>query len=198
MRNSLLSEGFLSGNYIILLDMQFPSYLIKKVYAFLKPNSLEQAIQFMSQENNIYQHNFYINSHKKEKNKYYICGESPQYHINYNENIIDDIADINQNNKENYTLNNLEIECPICGDNVSSSKMIEYKKCGHKFCEICWFNYINEKIANANVGNIKCMNYECNEDINEELTMKIINKDKNLIEKFNKFKEKIKILIMKT
>jgi hypothetical protein len=42
------------------------------------------------------------------------------------------------------------------------------------------------------------MNYECNEDINEELTMKIINKDKNLIEKFNKFKEKIKILIMKT
>ena len=44
MKNSLLSEQFLKGDYIILKDMGFPSNLIKKVYAFLKPNSLEQAI----------------------------------------------------------------------------------------------------------------------------------------------------------
>ena len=44
MKNSLLSEQFLKRDYIILKDMGFPSNLIKKVYAFLKPNSLEQAI----------------------------------------------------------------------------------------------------------------------------------------------------------
>lgn len=43
----------------VLTEMGFNSSLISKVYIFLRPTSINQAIQFMTQENGKYQHNFY-------------------------------------------------------------------------------------------------------------------------------------------
>ena len=138
MKNSLLSEDFLKGDYIILNDMGFPSNLIKKVYAFLKPNSLEQAIQFMSTENGIYQHDFYMNyTNPKYKNKCYICGDITKNHINYDNNIDNMSTDINENEFKNENLDDIKNECFICGELVSSLDLIEYKKCNHQFCNHC-------------------------------------------------------------
>ena len=58
-RDSLLKETNYNNDFEILEDMGYDSIMIKKVYAFLKPNSLEQAIDFMTQENEIYHHNFF-------------------------------------------------------------------------------------------------------------------------------------------
>ena len=64
-----------------LEKLGFESSLINKIYAFLRPNSIEQAIEFMSMEDGIYQHNFYGNDKDKDNNCY-ICGEPPFCHIN--------------------------------------------------------------------------------------------------------------------
>ena len=40
------------------MEMGFDTKLIKKVYVFLKPNSVEQAINYMTQDNGLYQHKF--------------------------------------------------------------------------------------------------------------------------------------------
>ncbi len=68
----------------ILKEIGFSELMIKKVYSNIKPNSLEDAIKFMSRNiNDIYQHKFY----KDKDNKCFYCEKEPEYHIDYNENI---------------------------------------------------------------------------------------------------------------
>ena len=47
----------------VLIDMGFEEAMIRKVYIFLKPRNLDQAIEYMTEENGIYQHRFYESSH---------------------------------------------------------------------------------------------------------------------------------------
>ena len=51
--------------------MGFSIKLINKVYVFLRPRTIDQAILLMTEIDGIYQHNFYY-SHKG--NKCFICG----------------------------------------------------------------------------------------------------------------------------
>jgi len=87
------------NHYKILEDMGFDKLMIKKVYLYIKPKSLEDSIQFMTKINNIYQHNFF----PKENNKCCYCGEEEKYHINYenkNEAKIIDNNNIEINDKQ--------------------------------------------------------------------------------------------------
>ena len=68
------------GDINILIDMGFPSNMIKKVYAFLKPVSIEQAILFMTEEQGIFQHRF-LPYHIKKTNACFICGQPEENHI---------------------------------------------------------------------------------------------------------------------
>jgi hypothetical protein len=52
--------------------MGYDSNMIKKVYAFLKPINLEQAINYMTEDNGIYFHNFF-KDYKHKKKTCYIC-----------------------------------------------------------------------------------------------------------------------------
>ena len=70
-------------NILILEEMGFNKVLITKVYTFLKPTSLEQAINYMTTENGIYQHNFFQNI-KISNKQCYICGHPENEHINFN------------------------------------------------------------------------------------------------------------------
>ena len=42
----------------LLEDMGFSYTLIRKVFSFLRPQSIEQAINYMTKENGVYQHEF--------------------------------------------------------------------------------------------------------------------------------------------
>ncbi len=80
---SHLSKTNYFTEYELLEEMGFNQLMIKKVYAFINPKSIGDAIQFMSQNNNIYQHDFFPD----KDNKCFYCKEEPKYHINYIENI---------------------------------------------------------------------------------------------------------------
>ena len=55
--NSYLYNTNYYNEYEILKEMRFHKLIIKKVDAFINPKLLEDAIQFMSKNNNdIYQH----------------------------------------------------------------------------------------------------------------------------------------------
>ena len=82
--NSQLYKTNYYNKYKILEEMGFNQLMIKKVYAYINPNSLEYAIQFMSTNNDISQHEFFP---YKEDNKCFYCNKEPKYHINYIENI---------------------------------------------------------------------------------------------------------------
>ena len=62
-------------------------------------------------------------------------------------------------NKDNNKFNK-DIECGICGEIIISPIKVKLK-CGHYFCKDCWLDYLKEKINNANVSKIFCMQHGC-------------------------------------
>ena len=181
--------------------MGYDSNMIKKVYAFLKPINLEQAINYMTEDNGIYFHNFF-KDYKHKKKTCYICGKLPQNHSDYlpEEFIEDNNNEIEENNNEieensNDKLiplnNNDGYICLICGDSfdINSPEIIKYNKCGDTYCSHCWFSYLQSKIEEG-FGSIKCMNYNCNENLSKEFIEMIIKDNNKLFEKFKKFEIK--------
>ena len=64
-----------------ILSMGYDGKMIRKVYIFLKPNDINEALDFLSQQDGIYHHDF-MERHG-QKNKCFICGAPPANHINY-------------------------------------------------------------------------------------------------------------------
>ena len=89
--------------------------------------------------------------------------------------------------------NNDNNECRVCGDNVPSGDLYKIRlPCKHIFCVDCWKEYLKEKINNANV--IKCMEHKCGQILQENFIKTILDKDTALLEKYDKFLKRQKIL----
>ena len=67
--------------------------MIRKVYIILKPSEINEALDFMSQEDGIYHHDF-METHGKA-DQCFICGKPPKNHINYEpkNNLIEKLRD---------------------------------------------------------------------------------------------------------
>ncbi len=202
-RDSLLIDSSYNNDFQILEEMGYEKNMIKKVYAFLKPQNIEQALNYMTEVNGIYYHNFFKN-YKHNKKTCYICGKLPQNHsdylpLEYREDNQDEInVDINENDNFNSEIplkNDDGFICPICSDSfdINSPEIIKNDKCGDMYCSHCWFSYLQSKIEEG-YGNIKCMNYTCKENLSEEFIKNIIKDNKQLVEKFKKFCIKMEVL----
>ena len=98
-------------------------------------------------------------------------------------------------NKYNNYSSNKPKECAICGDEIEYPDSYTVKlPCAHYFCIECWQNYLKEKINNANVAKISCMQHGCSEVLKKEFIKKILNDD-TLIQKYEKFLEKQNLLM---
>ena len=69
------------GDMDTILSMGYDIKMIRKVYIFLKPNDINEALDYLSQQDGIYHHDF-MERHG-QKNKCFICGAPPANHINY-------------------------------------------------------------------------------------------------------------------
>ena len=194
-RESLLIDTNYNQDFYILEEMGYNKIMIKKVYAFLKPNSLEQAINYMTEENGIYFHNFY-KDYKHKKKGCYICGKPKENHSDYtlDENEEEDIID--EKNDETLLKTGNDFICNICGEHFikNNKNVIKNLKCGDEYCNHCWFSYLRTKIDEGYVDKIKCMNYNCKEILNDKFIRNIIRDNKILYDKYEKFLEKNEIL----
>ena len=59
--------------------------------------------------------------------------------------------------------------------------------CKHFFCVDCWKEYLKEKINNANVYKLSCMDHECNFILEPKFIKKILDNDNDLLEKYDRF-----------
>ena len=57
--NSKLNDSNYYNDYELLEEMGYDKLMIKKVYAILKPESIEDSIEYMSKIDETYQHNFF-------------------------------------------------------------------------------------------------------------------------------------------
>jgi len=192
-------------NLNILMEMGYSKNYIKKIFYFFKPRALQNAIDLMTMEDNLYIHDFFPNN-KIDPNFCYICGESKKLH----KNVISNEENLNSSNSNsvnsqneyltlsdnNYTNENITIKkkifCSICDSNNEFIEKI-HLKCHHMFCHECWFIYLSGKIENNNIFEINCMNYECKEKLSNEFIMQYIESNKKLTDKYLKFKNRIEL-----
>ena len=83
----------------LLNNMGFDKKMINKVYILLRPENIERAIDYMTELDGIYQHNFISNNNPNEKSLCFICKNPKNKHLDF---IPDDLLnDIDLNNNIN-------------------------------------------------------------------------------------------------
>ena len=195
----------------LLISMGFDKKMVKKVYILFSPDNIERAIDYMTEIDGIYQHDFIASSNPKENLLCFICKKPKQNHLDYipenlligaqinnvpvnNPPIIDDIS-VEEEKKSDKKSDDLINECEVCYEELNNEeKDLNSMPCGHLFCTNCWFNYLKTSITEAKVEKIKCMEHGCNEIVSEDFIIKHIDENDDLIAKYKKFKKRAEII----
>ena len=83
----------------LLNSMGFDKKMINKVYILLSPANIERAIDYMTEVDGIYQHDFISSGNPQEENLCFICKKPPKNHLDYiPDNLLEDSENYNQNN----------------------------------------------------------------------------------------------------
>ena len=200
----------------LLKDMGFEEDLINTIYNNMHPIDLQEALDYLNKnERGQFTHSFLIN----ENNVCTICGKGRNAHEsdtlfvennnednNDNENIdlIGELLGINNSNSNRFRAyensyrksigkDKKDIECGICGELINNPYRVKLK-CEHYFCNDCYIDYLKEKITNANVSKILCMQHGCGTILETKFIKKILEGNKDLIEKYDKFLQRKKMI----
>ena len=85
----------------LLNSMGFDKKMINKVYILLGPANIERAIDYMTEIDGVYQHDFISSTNSNEDNLCFICKKPPKNHLDYiPENLLIDAQNNNQNDNE--------------------------------------------------------------------------------------------------
>ena len=195
----------------LLKNMGFDKKIINKVYILLAPENIERAIDYMTEIDGIYQHDFLPSSNPKENLLCFICKKPKQNHLDYipddliidaqNNNIpannpqLIEVVEEEKKSEKKLESDNIFDECEVCYEELEKEeKKLNSMPCGHIFCTNCWFNYLKTSIIEAKVEKIKCMEHGCNEIVSEDFILKHINENDDLITKYKKFKKRAEII----
>ena len=193
-----------------LIDMGFDSGMVRKVYLFLKPNNINEAIELMSEVNGVYQHDYYESRSSSNINHCYICKKERQFHrdyeapkekkrnlLIYNNRYSEGDAIAFRNNKEKVKEErHSKVECLICLEEYNESEGNRLP-CGHFCCENCLFNYLKTEIQSAKVAKLKCFVRDCDYVLTEGFILGKLKDDKALIDKYKVFKQRANIFLDK-
>ena len=112
--------------------------------------------------------------------------------------------DIKEDKKEDIkeTINTEDIKldvepkniCEVCLENFISNEHNKIEKCGHSFCNNCWFQYLSIKIEENKISSIKCLDDKCEEKLTDDFIFQLLNNDENLIKKYKRYKFEYEII----
>ena len=206
-----------------LISMGFNQKMAKKIYVLMKPNNIDEAIYLLTEDNGKYHHYFverhgksdecFICGLGRDRHMNFLPEERQGRNSILNKindkssknKIVSELMNINEpliesedgtNNDDDYN-DNEKIEkkdCGICENELTRKEMKKNRlTCDHYFCFDCYLNYLKEKIETNQVGSIKCMQKGCNSELDENFITSKLRRDKQLLEKYLKFKKRYKI-----
>ena len=206
-KNNDFENTYIEEEKKMLESMGFKRDLINKVYKNIHPVNLQEAIDYMNKDkNDKYLHSYIPN----DRLVCLICEEKRNAHagesLNNDEDII--IPPINRvyrDSLEKYREKKeqkkigysylYKTQCEICEEEINyNDKKKIIQPCKHYFCVDCWFDYLKEKINNANVYKIHCMKHECGYILTENFVKSIIEQDNQLLQKYDKFLTRKKLM----
>ena len=99
-----------------------------------------------------------------------------------------------EDEEEEKVISEVKKECSVCGDEFIENKKNRVKKCGHSFCEGCWYDFLSIKIKENKLPTIKCLDFNCQSKLDDEFIMNLLNSDTNLIKKYKKYKLELEVI----
>ena len=209
--NSLnISQSLNNPILIQLIEFGYDPIYSKRVIQYFHPLNIEEALDYLNFNQGVVQHRF-IKDRNINNITCYVCGEKKEIHLGYiPENEKEDIklstdsVNFNIDNKKsnifgNIEINNIEINfnqkiCAICSEFFISNDENTVKQCGHSFCNSCWYDFFSAQIQENKLTSIKCLNYECQEKLNDEFIIHLLNNNNELIKKYQKYQLEYEIL----
>ena len=209
--NSLNISQLLNNPILIqLIDFGFDPIYSKRIIQYFHPLNVEEALDYLNFNQGIIQHRF-IKDRNINNITCYVCGEKKEIHIDYipdNEEDKKFFHDSDINNIdikksiifENIETHNIELNfnpqkiCEICSEVFIPSDENTVKQCGHSYCNSCWYDFFSAQIQENKLTSIKCLNYECQEKLNDEFIIHLLNNNNELIKKYKKYKLEYEIL----
>ena len=194
----------------ILVDMGFDKELVEKIYKTIFPANVGEALDYLQKdEKDKFTHTYIANnlnvcsicgfpstSHATESTSAERERERERQLLRDRERLRNKF--LNKNTYNKFSTNKYDFgkkECGICGDEIISDDMAKIKlPCKHFFCADCWGEYLKEKINNANVYKISCMQNKCGYILEEKFIKSIIGSDNVLLDKYNKFLSRKKLM----
>ena len=120
----------------VLKSMGFDEKMINKVYILLRPPNIERAIDYMTEIDGIYQHDFFMSS--KNDELCFICKKPKKNHLDYiPKNLMNDNFNINNQNI------NDEEQILESNNNTKKDKNDKNADIISEVCEVC-YEEINE------------------------------------------------------
>ena len=195
----------------ILVDMGFDKLLVEKIYKTIFPANVGEALDYLQKdEKDKFTHTYIANN----LNECSICGYPNTSHAITESTIAERERErerqrqrdrerlrnnnLNKNTYNKFSTNKYDFgkkECGICGDEIQADNITKIKlPCKHYFCADCWSEYLKEKINNANVYKISCMEHKCGYVLEEKFIKSIIGSDNALLDKYNKFLSRKKLM----
>ena len=179
-----------------LKEIGFDEAMIKKVYIFLKPRNIDEAIELMTSIDGIYQHDFYECRANSNNKLCFICKKERQFHIGENRMTIGEEEDYpSQRDSSQFRISDgTEKECLICLESFDRNVGI-ILQCGHFCCDNCFYNYLKTQINSAKVAKIQCFINDCDYVLNEDFILEKLKDDKALVDKYKVFKQRAEIFL---
>ena len=181
-----------------LKEIGFDEAMIKKVYIFLKPRNIDEAIELMTSIDGIYQHDFYERRANSNNKLCFICKKERQFHIGENRMTIGEEEDYpSQRDSSQFRISDgTEKECLICLESFNRNVGI-ILQCGHFCCDNCFYNYLKTQINSAKVAKIQCFVNDCDYVLNEDFILEKLKDDKALVDKYKIFRQRAEIFLSK-
>ena len=185
----------------LLKEMGFDEGMVKKVYLVLRPRNLSEAIEMMSEQNGMYQHDFIESRASSNMEQCYICKKERRFHRDYDRNR-DSYLNILNKNKEIALVDKEQVAleegekglCAICLEDTNEGNRLQ---CGHFCCKECLFNYLKTEIESAKVAKLQCFIRDCDYVLNEDFILSQLRGNKILIDKYKVFKQRAEIFLSK-
>ena len=154
-----------------ILSMGYEEKMIRKVYIILKPSEINEALDYLSQEDGIYHHDF-METHGKI-DQCFICGKPPQNHINYEpkNNLMEKLRDSIGHSSQKRNSNNsddedkLKLKEPLIELKNSNEEKNEDDIIGDDnneptYCDLCTDEMKKSEIQN---NDLPCKHLFCND-----------------------------------
>ena len=164
---SLSKSKLVETNSIViqLIELGYDKIYSRRVFYYLHPEDIEEALNYMDIENGIIQHRF-IKDRNNSNNICYICGEEEKKHLKELNNEI--IKNINNNNEEKVENNDIDTKEELEPNNDVDSK--EEKEKNNDI------DINNNSEEDKNMENDK-ENIKKDNDANKDSTVNNINKN---------------------